>query len=378
MGPRSSTALGTTAAERLAKRLEQDIRRRGLGPGDRYMTAAAAGQLLRVSRAAANRAMAVLAERQLLIRHPSRGSFGGPRLKRPAAVGALTVYILTPGDVPEAFQSIRAHEMISPLRQAMGGITNIQCCFLPDSKELSHVHQVVKSAQDSPGQFGVIAIGCPRQVYQYLIDNAVPSVVLGTPYAGQDDLPSIDRDNMHGGRLLMQYLIRRGHDRIAMLPLIDHRPGDNDFLQGLTDALSEAGRPPNALRVRTIPSDPLAIAAEVERLMAQPDRPTALIVKLEQVGAIAIDVASKMGLAVPGDLEVVFRVRRQQPDQRVEHTHLRYTIDRRQYCEQAAAMLARLWRGVPLEQKHVVIPAELCELESIESHALHQSGASSR
>ena len=68
---------------------------RGLGPGDRYMTAAEAGRLLNVSGASAHRAMVVLAERQLLVRR-SVGTFGGPKLKRRAVVGAPTVYILVP------------------------------------------------------------------------------------------------------------------------------------------------------------------------------------------------------------------------------------------------------------------------------------------
>ena len=40
----------TSAAGLLAQKLEQDIRRRGLGPGERYLTAAEAARLLHVSR----------------------------------------------------------------------------------------------------------------------------------------------------------------------------------------------------------------------------------------------------------------------------------------------------------------------------------------
>ena len=326
--------------------------RRGMGPGDRYITAAEAGTLFNVSLSTANSAMCMLAERKLLVRRRNSGSFGGPELKSPVSVGGPTVYVLWRSGLPEGFENIHADEMIRPLRKAMGTPRNIQLCFLSEGRELSHVRQVIKSAQDSASPFGVIACSCQREVYQYLIENGVPTVVLGTPYAGQ------------GGRLMMEYLIRRGHDRVAVLFLTHHRQGDNDFLHGLHDAMSEARRLPNTLRVRTIPHDPIAVAAEVERLMAQPDRPTAVIAMFEQVGEITIDVASRMGLAVPDDVEVVFRARRPQAGKRPEHTQLQYAMSPFQFCEQAAAMLERLWRAVPLEQKRVVVPAELFERDS--------------
>jgi len=329
------------------------------------MTAAEAGRLFGVSCATANSAMCVLAERQLLVRHRSRGSFGGPKLERPTAVGAPSVCIIRRGDIPQAFEHVRSDEMISALRQTIDRTTNVQFCFPPDRGALDGIRPVIKAGQGSTQRFGVIARSCTCEVYQYLIDNAVPTVVLGTPFAGQDDLPSIDLDNVQGGRLLMEYLIRCGHDRIGMLSLLDHLPGDNDFLHGLHDAMSEVGRLPNTLRSRIIPVDSLAVTAEVEHLIARPDRPTALIVRSDHVGAIAVDVASKMGLAVPGDIEIVFSDRRWQAGQRGEHTHLRHAMSIRQFYEQAGAMLDRLWRGVPLDKKHLVVPVTLCERESI-------------
>ena len=310
MDPVPATVWGTSAAERLAQRLEQDIRQRGLQPGDRYMTAAATGRALNVSRAATNRAMALMAERRLLVRHRKQGSFVGPGFKRSAALGAPTVYILTAAGIPEALGTMPADEVIRALRRAIGSISNIQFCFLPDGRELSHLRKVIQSGHDSGARFGVIAQSSTRPVYQCLIDHAAPTVVLGTPYAGQHDLPSIDYDHLQGGRLVMQYLIRRGHDRMAMLMTMGASPGDSDFLRGLNNAMSETTRLPNTLDVTITPADPIGIAAEVENLMAQPDRATALIATTEQIGRITIDTVSDMGLSVPGDVEVVFENRR--------------------------------------------------------------------
>ena len=61
--------------ERLAVRLEQDIRQRGLYAGDRYLTAPEAANLLDVSAGMAHRAMRVLAQRQMLVRRRNCGTF---------------------------------------------------------------------------------------------------------------------------------------------------------------------------------------------------------------------------------------------------------------------------------------------------------------
>ncbi len=66
---------------RLAKQLELDIRRRRLRQGDSYRPPTVSAQLLGISRMTANRAMNVLANRQLLVRHRSRGTFVGPAVQ---------------------------------------------------------------------------------------------------------------------------------------------------------------------------------------------------------------------------------------------------------------------------------------------------------
>ena len=337
-------------------------------PGDRYITASEAAKLFNISQATANRAMALLAEREVLLRSRYNGTFVGPKVVRPATVDVPTVYVLMAG---HALKSIHADEALCALRQAIGGDLNVQFCFLHDGDPLTHIRSMIKSAHDSGGRFGIIVGSNTREVYQLLLDQAVPSVALGTPFAGQDDLPSIDHDHTQGGRLLADYLIRRGHDRMVMLMPIDARPGDADFLGGITDAMSEAGRPANALRVPMVPRDASGITAEVERLMTQPDRATGLIATSEQIGRITIDAASNMGLAVPGDVEVVFNNRQPEKSPLAEHTQLHHPVNLEQMCQQAGAMLDRLWHGLPLEQKHVVIPAELCERQSIEDHTVH-------
>ena len=264
----------------------------------------------------------------------------------------------------EQIDPLPANEIIVALRKAVGPTTTVQFCFLRNSDGLRQAAQLIASSRESHRLFGIVACGCPRQVYQHLIDQAVPAVVFGTPYAGQETLASVDYDHLNGGRLLTEYLIRGKHERIALLAMTDYLPGDNDFLHGVGQAMSRAGRLPDTMQMRIIPHDPAGVAAEVQQLLMQPDRPTGFIARAEQLGRIIIDVASDLGLAVPGDVEVVFDNLRARPDEPVEHTQLRHATGLAEAHDQIATMLDRLGRGLPLETRRVVVPTELCERNS--------------
>src|SRR5262245_11829935 len=58
----------------LADRIAADIRHKRLKPGDAYLTTAGASQLLGISTTAANRAMQLLVQRQVLQRRQRKGT----------------------------------------------------------------------------------------------------------------------------------------------------------------------------------------------------------------------------------------------------------------------------------------------------------------
>src|SRR5664279_3663371 len=74
----NTTDIGPSKAHWLAKRLEEDIRTRGLRAGEPYLTTAQAGRQLGISKAMAYRSMKILVARQVLVSHPGRGTFVGP------------------------------------------------------------------------------------------------------------------------------------------------------------------------------------------------------------------------------------------------------------------------------------------------------------
>src|SRR5688572_519319 len=81
------------AISELAKRIEWDIRTRGLRPGDRYRTAAETAEALGVSTASAHRAMNLLVP-DVLTRQHGRGTFVGPAMAKTTRVRVRTLYVL--------------------------------------------------------------------------------------------------------------------------------------------------------------------------------------------------------------------------------------------------------------------------------------------
>lgn len=111
-------------------------------------------------------------------------------------------------------------------------------------------------------------------------------------------------DNVLGGKLLADYLLRLGHRRIGMLV---GRPGISASYErhdAVAAALAAAGHPLDAANVRAGVHTPQGAYAAVQELMSQATRPTALIcISNPQVhGAMA--GLMNMGMRVPLDISV--------------------------------------------------------------------------
>ena len=312
----ANTSIETSTVRRLAARLEQDIRHRGLGAGDRYMTAMEVGEKFRVSTTTAHRALRVLADRDAVIRRHNRGTFVGPSLGRQpdSQVRMLNVYVLLPED-SGAGSTVCCPEFIDGIRGQMPG-TNVQFSFLPSRDDVDYVHELLRSAGTGGQVAGIVAVSCGREVYRLLAEAGSPTVVFGSLYPGDVTLPSIDEDNHEAGRLLMRYLIEKGHRRVALFTPADSRPGDNAFLDGIHEVLQQAALPHGTMVMRSLPHEQATTAAAAKELLGSSNRPTAFIVRAEPITRVVASVAAEMGLDLPEAVEVVFQDQATWPVQR--------------------------------------------------------------
>ena len=131
------------------------------------------------------------------------------------------------------------------------------------------------------------------------------------------DLDSISVDSRWGGRVAVEHLIGRGHERVGMLlPVPGSTPGD-ERLAGYRDAHAAAGREVDpglvvqadwhhALQGYTRFAGYRAMQALLDRFADRPaQRPTAVFVAADVMAFGALRAAREAGLRVPGDLEVV-------------------------------------------------------------------------
>ena len=152
--------------ERLATRLESDMRRRGLVLGDQYLTAAEAGHKFGVSLTTANRAMQVLANRDVLVRQRSRGSFVGPAVEGSGGVEHKTLHVLM-FDTRRRPPRLSYNDLLDGVSERVS-VASLKFTRVPEEGCVQFVKKTIEHDIQSGVLFGVVAIGFPREVYRYL------------------------------------------------------------------------------------------------------------------------------------------------------------------------------------------------------------------
>ncbi len=314
--------------------------------------------MLSVSPATAHRAMDLLVQRRLLVRHQGRGTFVGDAIGRPLAAHIRTIYVLLT-DEGENVSSFDLDALINAVRGRIGG-TNVQFTFLPREGSVEYIRELIGSAQSS-GQFaGAIPISCSREVYRYLAQAGAPMVVLGSLYVDQQHIAAVDIDYKQAGWLLAHHLLGRGHKRMALLTTGEGRPGDHAFFDGVSNALTEAGLPHNALAVRIFPRDFETFRAQVREVLDRPDRPTGIICHSERMVGAVLATAEQLGLSVPRDVELAFQGQARSSDEhRFARVEPKLGFDK--ISQVIADMLRQVMQGKRPEQERIVVPVELRE-----------------
>jgi DNA-binding LacI/PurR family transcriptional regulator len=356
----------------LAERLISDIRHRGLAVGDRYLTTDEVCRTFGVGKTAVTRTIRHLAEREILVSRQRSGTFVGPGVAKQKSSKVQTIFVLLPAGDPST-----SHWLFQPF---IAGIhteipdVNVQFTFVPEKDPATYVRELVDGPRAS-GQFaGIVAVSCPPAVYRYLSELRVPAVIYGSAYSAELPIASVDSDNYQCGQLLTDYLIERGHRRIAFLTMGAGRPGNNLFLDGINGALAAAGLLPTALIVRMIQNDIEALRAITKELLEGPNRPTAIITRgSAQVEAVAA-TALKVGLVVPDDVEIVFD--HDQTTPRPDILPYPWVQSKLSFTEITALIgktLKEISGVLPTRPKRVVIPMEFHQPKQRLKH-IHQDG----
>ena len=157
------------------------------------------------------------------------------------------------------------------------------------------------------GVDGLILIGHarPPETYEAIRRRGAPCVLAWTTGAGSP-YPCVGFDNRAAARALVAHVLAQGHREIGMIAGVT-RWNDRaaDRLEGVRDALAEAGAPPLDGRLVEAPYTLEAGGEAFGRLIDANPGLTAVICGNDVLAAGALLAARRRGIAVPADISVV-------------------------------------------------------------------------
>ncbi|MGZ4031123.1 MAG: LacI family DNA-binding transcriptional regulator [Tumebacillaceae bacterium] len=153
---------------------------------------------------------------------------------------------------------------------------------------------------------GVLLLSSRMQdpLMQVLRENPFPATLIGRP---QDDLPIawVNNDNVLACYQATRHLIELGHKRIGFLAGNEGLTVTSDRLAGYTQALEEAGLPNERRLMAFSPFVEQSGYLGMMRLLALPDRPTAVVCSDDLLAFGAMRAAGELGYRIPEDIAVV-------------------------------------------------------------------------
>jgi DNA-binding LacI/PurR family transcriptional regulator len=352
---RKVQARGKLAGD-LAVLMACDIRDRGLWEGDRYYTTEEAGKVFGVSKETARKTMQLLAEQGLLVRLRRRGTFvGGQAVRAKSCVNGEMVLLLPsqlPGARPRTLGLFPAF-----LDQAID-TSNIRIHILPSDSKLVDLQELLEPAMAAGKLDGVITTSRTRAVHEYFSESGMPVVLLGTLDSGMPDLPTVDIDYHESGRLLAEYAATQGHRRV-IIQLAQDFGGNHRFADGVAEALSAAHLPPSSMKLRSFNGDLETTRANYRDLLADKNRPTAVIADGIMLAEVAADAVKDTKLRVGRDVAIFWSADAMRVEDHATYVHALPMLAMSEVALLVGKMLNAQREHRALTERHVSIPVEI-------------------
>ncbi len=187
-----------------------------------------------------------------------------------------------------------------------------------------------------------------------LEQSTVPVVACGRPLGHERSIPYVAAADREGARLMTEYLLGKGYQRVAIITGPLDTPGGLDRLQGYCDVMGRRTR--KQLIVSATEYSHLGGEVAMTELLDRSPDLDAVFVASDLLAAGALAVLRRAGRAVPGDVAVAGF-----DDSRVATTTDPPLTTVRNDLDRAAAEMVRilLQRIDNLPAESLVLPAEL-------------------
>jgi DNA-binding LacI/PurR family transcriptional regulator len=175
-------------------------------------------------------------------------------------------------------------------------------------ESLEHLKSYLLSLPLTGNLDGLVIMSLPvvEQDAHRLLEHNLPTVLIEYPYPS---LSSVEIDDLAGGRMAGEYLIAKGHRRIAFL-------GDTDLpeyaihpvslrLMGFRMALQEAGIMLPEEFIRLAPYTQAQTVQAASELLKGTEYPTAIFAATDFQALGVLKAARQLGVSVPEQLAVI-------------------------------------------------------------------------
>lgn len=331
-----------TNLEVLARRLEKDIRRKGLMPGDKYLIAKDAASLLDVSVVTAHRAMKVLADKKILVRQPKSGTFVGPGFK--FSLNSSTQVLKVVHVMMAADYHRTSHVNDKVFVEGVNAVlprAAVQIHFVPEYDPLGYSEHIISQIKASQAREGLIFIRSSKQVQQYIENSGVISTVFGSVYPGVTKLPSLDVNQAQLGKVMAEYLLERGYRKFAVLMHHEWRRGDNVMLSSIIQSLGDAGIGMDSFDMYSIPFERNIVDSEMQEVLDNISEPTGIFCREDCYAESLLEAMEERGLKLGKDAGIISggHVRR---GQRRSYPYTEPTLDVKVQIKELVKMMCEL------------------------------------
>ncbi|SER24746.1 transcriptional regulator, LacI family [Gracilibacillus ureilyticus] len=142
------------------------------------------------------------------------------------------------------------------------------------------------------------------EVTNFLFEKNFPFVIVGKPYAYENQITYVDNDNVRASREITQHLIDLGHQHIGFIGGSTERLVTVDRMEGYMTALKEAGLPVrDEYKVQTEFLESGGRKA-VEELFSLDQPPTGLVIADDLVSLGVINMLEQLNFHVPEDISI--------------------------------------------------------------------------
>lgn len=339
--------------------IEQDIRARGLRPGEPYQSAREVAQMLDVSPMTADRAMRRLASSGVLARRHGSGTYVGEGAADLAPTDLRYVQIIIATNFYHVYRVVVENIAATVHREFPHD--SIEQVFVPESRPVAFCNQLIKRWEGGREPRTVVLVSCSQPIQRLFSETTVPVVATGGVSKNHCALPWIDMDHRESGRLLAAYARSLGHRRFLVLMNHLWGCGDNEFLDGIDEGLHGSDGVAEA-RVRSVEWDAGAIETVLHQALRSDSPPSGVICTTRFTAEVAVGVAERLGLSIPDQFVVCTVLIRTPVGRQPKYAYTRWGTTR-ESNDALYRMVHQMNQGQRPDPGHFLIPVELVEPE---------------